>query len=156
MKYICNQLKTLTLNLSMTFFDLSCICQKSEAKSEGASPKIDIHRQLLSAQCFVLFSPHTCTSNKHCKHMLTPLCRIKPTITFRDLMKRKAFSSTATQWWIIKCLWKQVFKSLIFLSTLLHVPSPILNQLCNHGPAVELSIQKSFPLLCILEKLWFL
>lgn len=91
MKYICNQLKTLTLNLSLTFFDLSCICQKSEAKSEGASPKTDIHRQLLSTQCFVLFSPHTRTSNKHCKHMLIPLCRIKAPITFPDLRKRKVF-----------------------------------------------------------------
>ena len=98
MKYICNQLKMLALNLYMTFFDLSCICQKSEAKSEGASPKTDIHRQLLSTQCFILFSPHTCTSNKHYKHMLIPLCRVKATITFLYLRKRKVFSSTATQW----------------------------------------------------------
>ena len=135
----------LALNLYMTFFDLSCICQKSEAKSEGASPKTDIHRQLLSTQCFILFSPHTCTSNKHYKHMLIPLCRVKATITFPYLRKRKVFSSTATQWWIIKLLRKQVFKSHIFLPTLLHVLSPILNQLYNHAPSVDCPSKKDFP-----------
>lgn len=67
------------------------MCQKYEAKSNGADPNLDIYRQLLSTKCFILLSSHTCTSNKLYKHMLIPPSRIKATITFPDLRKRNVF-----------------------------------------------------------------
>lgn len=92
MKYSFSfSIKTITLKLSVTFSDLNCIFQKYGAKRNGAGPNLDIYRQLLSTQCFILFSPHTCTSNKLYKHMLIPLSRIKAAITFPDLRKKESF-----------------------------------------------------------------